>query len=128
MEEQPVSSNLSPEEARVVEAAARRTVQLLRDGELLGELLTATEVAIRLKVRRTWVYRHREELGSVRLGDGPNAPLRFPAKRIADFANQGTGTQADAGRRREPKKPPRGRRSATASPTLMRYRGDGSSG
>ena len=128
MEEQPVASTLSPEEARIVEAAARRTVQLLRDGEVLGQMLTATEVAKRLKVRRAWVYRHREELGSVRLGEGPNAPLRFPAERVAYFANQGTGTQADAGRPREPKKPRRGLRSASASATLMRYRGDGRAG
>ena len=41
------------------------------------ELLSAGELARRLRVERPWVYRHRELLGGMRIGGGPKAPWRF---------------------------------------------------
>lgn len=46
-------------------------------------LLTAAQVARRLNVTRGWVYHHADELGALRLGDGPRARLRFDADLIA---------------------------------------------
>ena len=40
-------------------------------------LLTASEVAARFSVDRSWVYAHARELGVVRIGDGPRPRLRF---------------------------------------------------
>src|SRR5437773_1594986 len=64
-------------DAAGVEAIARRVVELLRGECLADELLDASEVARRFHVSRDFVYRHAEELGAVRVGDGPKAPLRF---------------------------------------------------
>lgn len=57
----------------------------LRVAELLGgrrsakepDLITAGELARKLRVERPWVYRRWRELGGIRLDDGPRAPLRF---------------------------------------------------
>jgi hypothetical protein len=62
----------------LVEAIARRVAELLR-GELLpaSRLLTPSEVAERFAVSRTWVYEHADDLGAIRLGEGPKARIRF---------------------------------------------------
>lgn len=46
-------------------------------------LLTATELAERIGVSRSWVYEHARELGAVRLGPGPRARLRFDPVTVA---------------------------------------------
>jgi hypothetical protein len=58
------------------ERIARRVVEILREG---GDapMLDATEVARRTGRSREWVYRHAEELGGRRLGDGPRPRLAF---------------------------------------------------
>jgi excisionase family DNA binding protein len=50
-------------------------------------LFRANEVAEALRVTRGSVYRKIEagELGAVRLGSGPKAPLRIPSLEIARF-------------------------------------------
>jgi hypothetical protein len=40
-------------------------------------LVDAQAVADRYGVERSWVYAHADELGAVRLGDGPRGRLRF---------------------------------------------------
>ncbi len=70
-----VAVELTPE---AVEQVATRVAALLRDqpgGRT--ELLSAGELAHRLRVERPWVYRHRELLGGMRIGNGPKAPWRF---------------------------------------------------
>jgi hypothetical protein len=47
-------------------------------------LLAAREVAARFGVSAEWVRDHQEELGVVRLGDGPRPRLRFDPERVAD--------------------------------------------
>jgi hypothetical protein len=47
-----------------------------------GSMIDAAEVARRLGVSRSFVYRHAHELGGVRLGDGTKAPLRFDAAKL----------------------------------------------
>jgi hypothetical protein len=111
---------------RIAEVAARRALELLRDAGVVAQMMTATQVAYRLNVERAWVYRHAEELGSVRLGDGPNAPLRFPADRIAAFVRPQPSAEPGPNRL-QPSGHPRGRRSQLkAQVPLLPYRGDGS--
>lgn len=50
------------------------------NGEPAG-LLTASELARRLGVSRSWVYQHARELGAITLGDGPRARLRFDLRK-----------------------------------------------
>jgi hypothetical protein len=59
-------------------AVAREVAALLgRSAEPAGGMLTAAQVAARFNVDRSWVYAHAEQLGVVRLGDGPRPRLRF---------------------------------------------------
>jgi hypothetical protein len=44
----------------------------------LPALLTVAETAQLLRVGRSWVYEHADELGAVKLGTGQTAPLRIP--------------------------------------------------
>jgi hypothetical protein len=60
-----------------VEAVARRVAELLIDQHGRDVLLTAQDLAARLGVHPSWVYAHAAELGALRLGRGPKAPLRF---------------------------------------------------
>jgi hypothetical protein len=65
---------------QAVERVAQRVVQLLRNDKPHGgepELITAGELAHRLRVQRSWIYKHRHLLGGERIGDGPKAPWRF---------------------------------------------------
>lgn len=61
---------------------AREVAQLLDRAEP-QRLLTAQEVAVRFNVDRSWVYAHANELGVIRLGNGPRPRLRFDAAVVA---------------------------------------------
>ncbi|HEX6687376.1 MAG TPA: hypothetical protein VF085_01775 [Solirubrobacterales bacterium] len=65
-----------------IEAVATRVADLLRTGAQTNtELVDATKIAQRFGVSRDFVYDHADDLGAVRLGNGPKARLRFdPAK------------------------------------------------
>ena len=84
-----IAVDLSPQ---AVERVSARVVQLLQQRAPHGEpeLISAGELARRLRVERPWVYRHRELLGGLRIGEGPKAPWRF------DY-----GTAVEALRRRQ---------------------------
>lgn len=60
-----------------IEAVAARVADLLRSGRVGAELVDAAEIARRFGVSRDFVYGHADDLGAVRLGDGPKARLRF---------------------------------------------------
>jgi predicted DNA-binding transcriptional regulator AlpA len=47
-------------------------------------LIDSAEVARRLGVKRSWVYRHSAELGAIRLGSGPSRRLRFDPAQIPE--------------------------------------------
>jgi hypothetical protein len=70
---------------RALQALARGVAALLGPAGLPGGegLLSAGDVAARLGVRRGWVYDHADELGVVRLGDGPRPRLRFDPDALA---------------------------------------------
>ena len=61
-------------DAGTIQAIAREVARLTEPG---GRLLTANEVAVAFNVARGWVYAHADELGAIRLGDGPRPRLRF---------------------------------------------------
>jgi hypothetical protein len=63
---------------QAVEQVAQRVAQLLTDrAQRQPDLITAGELARRLRVERPWIYKHRHLLGGQRIGDGPKAPWRF---------------------------------------------------
>jgi hypothetical protein len=61
-------------DAATIRAIALEVARLSMPG---GGLLTASEVAVAFNVTRGWVYVHADELGAIRLGDGPRPRLRF---------------------------------------------------
>lgn len=70
-----IAVDLTPQ---AVEQVAQRVTQLLGDRtRQQPELITAGELARRLRVQRPWIYKHRHLLGGQRIGDGPKAPWRF---------------------------------------------------
>ena len=71
--------------------ACRVAARLQAERAVPDGLVSAAQVATQLGVQRSWVYDHAEELGVVRLGDGPRPRLRFDPAAIAEHA---------AGRRR----------------------------
>ena len=77
-----------------MEALARRLAEVV-DADTGAALLTAAQVAARLGVQRTWVYAHANELGVVRLGDGPRPRLRFDPAIVARLTNATTPRTTD---------------------------------
>lgn len=70
------------DDPRSLHVLAREVARLLGRAEP-DRLLTAVEVAARFNVDRGWVYAHANELGVIRLGDGPRPRLRFDAAVVA---------------------------------------------
>ena len=114
------AEHASTAEERLVDAIARRVVELLDAGAALDRsasaetgtdsaYLTVSQVAVHYRVSRSWVYAHQRELGAIRLGEGPRAGLRFNARIVADAI-------AAIDRRDEPARTDR-RSCATASLT-----------
>jgi hypothetical protein len=67
-----------------VEAIARRVAELQGSQPGREQLLDASQVADRFRVSRYYVYEHADELGAIRLGDGPKARLRFDPEHVTD--------------------------------------------
>jgi hypothetical protein len=90
-----------------------------------GELLTAAEVAQRFGVDRGWVYEHADELGGMRLGDGPRGRLRFDAAALDEAVTTRQGGKTSdapepAPRRGSHRRP---RRTTGAATPLLPIRG-----
>jgi hypothetical protein len=116
---------LAPES---VEAVARLVVELLREEgvpTLAGGLVSATELALRLGVDRSWVYEHAAELGARRLGGGRKPRLRFDLAEAEAAIGCVAGRESPASQDRivEPKRRPRRRPSAGAAADLLPIRG-----
>lgn len=104
-----------------VRAIAEAVVDLLTERGLLAaprseqRVLNATQVAALLQRDRQWVYRHAEQLGAFRFGEGPRARLGFDAQRVeAWMREQQPPARADA--------PRRGRRAGKPQAPLIPYR------
>jgi hypothetical protein len=81
-------------DAEDVEAVAARVVQLLSEWrETPVRYVDAAALARTLKVKREWVYAHARELGGLRLGDGPKAPLRFDLERVCESLTERDGAR-----------------------------------
>jgi hypothetical protein len=99
-----------PSESALVEAVARRVVDLLREeGELATNgprLMTVAEVRNEFGVSADWVYANADGLGAIRLGSGPRARIRFDraaiATRIARLASRDQTPRAARRSRAEP--------------------------
>jgi hypothetical protein len=70
-----------------IDAIAQRVADILRSEsfQTREQLITATDVAARFGVSRSWVYDNAERLGAVRLGTGSKARLRFDPKRVSEL-------------------------------------------
>jgi hypothetical protein len=75
-------------DAATIRAIAREVVRL---SGLEGGLLTASDVAAAYNVARGWVYAHADELGAIRLGDGPRPRLRFDPAVVTQRLQQRRG-------------------------------------
>lgn len=83
-----------------IEAVATRVADLLRTGQASAELVDATEIARRFGVSRDFVYDHADDLGAVRLGDGPKARLRFDPTKVGRALRKPPEKAASKARRR----------------------------
>ena len=88
--------------SELADLVAARVVELLerRDRRPTPGLVTAAEMAQRLGVRKSWVYANQEQLGAIRLGDGPRARLRFDLEQ----ATSGIDRRREAEVRQRPKR------------------------
>jgi hypothetical protein len=64
--------------------APRIAAALASQATAPAELIDAAGVARRFGVTAEWVRDHRDELGVIRLGDGPRPRLRFDAETVAE--------------------------------------------
>lgn len=72
---------LTPDSGELVEAIARRVVELLDERERASGLVDAASLAQVLGVSRAYVYEHRGELGAITVGDGARPRLRFDVEK-----------------------------------------------
>lgn len=104
--------------ARVVQQVA--TMLTAETIEPAPRVVDAARLAERLGVTRWFVYEHADELGGVRLGDGPRARLRFDLDRALEAWNarstsersQPTSTPAAPCSSSAPRRARTGRRAA----------------
>lgn len=83
------------------EAIARRVVEVLREAEMVPQVrprwMTAQEVADMLGCAVSVIYRRAEELGAVRIGDGPRPRLRFDPECVGEaLRRRGASERSDA--------------------------------
>jgi hypothetical protein len=79
-------ARLHPEDLeRLADLVAERVVEQLATTPVqpAPQLVDATTLARRLGVDRSFIYEHADELGAIRLGEGPRARLRFDVDQAA---------------------------------------------
>lgn len=128
-------NNGAVKDTQLVEAIARRVVELLRDEQpqRTAGLVDAAALARELGVERDWVYSHAADLGAIRLG-GPHGRLRFdleivrerlagtepslwrPPKRAARRPASGRRKSAELTQKREVESPKAQRRASGRTP------------
>jgi hypothetical protein len=81
-----------------VEAIALRTAEILEARGLVApavpRLLDAAEAAARIGRSREFVYDHADDLGAIRLGDGPRPRLAFDPRGLDEWVT----ARSDGGR------------------------------
>ena len=98
------------------EAIAQRVAELLRSTETGTRLIDVAAAAKLLGTSTTFIYEHKWELGAVRLGKGPKAPLRFDPARL-------TATPPAPSPPGPPPKPTPRRQPGTGATDLLPVRG-----
>jgi hypothetical protein len=107
----PTAMNLDADD---IEAVAARVVELLEQrDDSASRLVDAATPARTLRVDRDWVYARARQLGAIRLGDGPKAPLRFDVRLVRALLAAHDGQQS---RPAEPTPRRRGRPRKRALP------------
>jgi hypothetical protein len=91
-------------DADSIDAIAQRVAAILQSEPLptREQLMTATDVAARFGVSRTWVYDNAERLGAIRLGTGSRARLRFDPNRVGEFIQAEPNSRERSARRSSP--------------------------
>jgi predicted DNA-binding transcriptional regulator AlpA len=91
-------------DADSIDAIAKRVADILRSESLQTpeQLVTATDVAARFGVSRTWVYDNAERLGAIRLGTGSKARLRFDPRRVSELIQAEPNSRERPARRSPP--------------------------
>jgi len=82
-----------------VEAIALRVAELLRPTVAIG-LVGVEEVVARFGASRSYVYEHANELGAIRLGDGPKARLRSDLEHVVETLSRTRAMEATPERTR----------------------------
>ena len=101
-----------------IEAVATRVADLLKEQQPGAELVDAAAIARLFGVSRDFVYQHADELGAVRLGDGPKARLRFDPTRVGQVLRKPPEKTTPASRRQRRRRPTR--RSSSLLPIRQR--------
>jgi hypothetical protein len=70
---------------RLAERVVERIAEMLVERDAAPALLDATQVARILGVSRATVYERADELGAIRIGDGPRPRLRFDRRLLAEL-------------------------------------------
>jgi hypothetical protein len=95
----------------VAQAVTERVLELL-DERQANDLIEAADLARVLGVGREWVYEHADQLGAIRLGEGPRPRLRFEVGRAVASFNALSAKRRVVSLRGGPQPPvPRPRRS-----------------
>jgi hypothetical protein len=106
-----VAVDLTPQ---AVEQVANRVALLLQRQQHVQEqaqtrestgMLTVTELARHLNLNRAWVYEHADELGAIRISDGPKARLRFDLQTAKNALTRHRAPAAPAPKSRERRRP-----------------------
>lgn len=111
-----------------LERLAARVADLVVDRLSAGPpLMDADALARFLGVKRSYVYEHANELGAVRLGDGPKARLRFDAAEAKRRLSCSTGRGPEPAEKQtvEPIRSRRRTRPMGTGPELLPVRGSG---
>jgi hypothetical protein len=113
-----VAVDLTPQ---AVEQVAARVAALLQrqqqSAETLGTkeqqgFLNVAQLARHLGLNPAWVYEHADELGAIRIGDGPKARIRFDLHTAKEALRQNQASRTPAPGNVKPRKP----RRSPASP------------
>jgi hypothetical protein len=70
---------------RIAERVVDRIAELCDERNTGPSLLDATQAARLLGVSRAMVYSRADELGAIRIGDGPRPRLRFDRRLLAEY-------------------------------------------
>lgn len=89
---QRVTVDLTPQAVEQIADEVAKRLQNRNQGKG-PELLSAGELAHRLRVERPWIYRHRHLLGGIRIGAGPKAPWRFDYEKAVEALQRQRATR-----------------------------------